>query len=92
MNGKGEMLDEEDFKYVWLDSFVFSYDGSGDKDSLKNEFKVDIRPANGTFSWWELLNVALPVFNVNYYQSVMMIAGSIACFHYPYSINVAGKY
>jgi hypothetical protein len=29
---------------------------------------------------------------VNYYQSVMMIAGSIACFHYPYSINVAGKY
>lgn len=94
MNGKGEMLDEEDFKYVWLDSFVFSYNGNAvdEKELLKNEFKVDIRPAIGTFSWLKFLNAALPVFNVNYYQSVMMIAGAIACFHYPYSINVAGEY
>ena len=94
MNGKGEMLDEQDFQYIWLNSFVFSYNGNGndDKDLLKNEFKVDISPAIATFNWFEFLNAALSVFNVNYYQSVMMIAGAIACFHYPYTINVAGEY
>lgn len=88
------MLDEEDFKHVWLNSFVFSYNGNGDddKDLLKNEFKVDISPAMAAFNWFEFLNAALPVFNVNYYQSVMMIAGAIACFHYPYTINIAGEY
>ena len=84
MNGKGQLIPEEETLYVWMDSY-----GAGPSDN--NEFKVQISPVLNTFSWTKFLDVALPVFNINFYQSVMMMAGAIACFHYPYSILIAGK-
>ena len=70
--------------HVWMDSY-----GAGPSDN--NKFKVEISPVLNTFSWTKFLDVALPVFNINFYQSVMMMAGAIACSHYPYSILIAGK-
>lgn len=84
MNGKGQLIPEEETLYVWMDSY-----GAGPSDNY--EFKVQISPVLNTFSWTKFLDVALPVFNINFYQSVMMMAGAIACFHYPYSILIAGK-
>lgn len=77
--------------YVWMDSY--GPVSSDDKELLiaKNEFKVDVAQVASTFSWRTILDAAKPVFNINLYQWVMMMAGAIACFHYPYSIHIAGK-
>lgn len=83
MNGKGEMVEDE--VYIWVAS---SYPGN--EMLARNEFKVNLSK-EAVFSWRKLLDAALPVFNVNFYQTVMMIAGAIACFHYPYSIQIAGE-
>ena len=91
MNGKGDLIREDEFSYVWLDSYVFCTSNDA-KEMLKNEFKVNIPRVINQFSWVEFLDAALPVLNVNFYQSIMMIAGAIACFHYPYSIKMAGNH
>ena len=59
MNGKGQLIPEEETLYVWMDSY-----GAGPSDN--NEFKVQISPVLNTFSWTKFLDVALPVFNINF--------------------------
>ena len=89
MNGQGEIIVDEEISYIWLDSYVFCT-SNDDKEVLKNEFKVNVPRVMEPFSWTEFLDAALPVFNINFYQSIMMVAGAIACFHYPYLIKIAG--
>ena len=55
------------------------------------EFKIDIGVSQALFNWKNFLDSAMPVLNVNYYQSMMMLARGIACFHNPYSIKIAGN-
>lgn len=86
MNGKGEVIPDEDKCYIWMDNYK-SYNHD---DMTKNEFKVEVTKERN-FSWKEFLDAAVPVFNENLYQCLMMLAGSIACFHYPYAIEIAGK-
>ena len=82
---------EEQRSHIWLDSYLHCA-SIEDKCDLKNEFVVDIpREMSGTFNWKSFLDAGFPVFNVNFYPSIMMIAGAIAWFHYPYSIMLAGK-
>ncbi|CAB3999359.1 Hypothetical predicted protein [Paramuricea clavata] len=72
---------------MWMDSYLCP---SAHEDLYVNtDFRVDISHPTSRFNWNNFLDTALPVFNVNFYQSVMMIAGAIACFHYPYAIAIA---
>lgn len=73
-----------------MDSYTYCV-SNDDKDVLENEFKVEIEQVIHPFGWMKFLDAALPVFNVNFYQSIKMMAGAIFCFHYPYSIQIAGK-
>lgn len=85
MDGKGEIIPDEKKDYIWMDNYCCS----DDMNIAKNEFKVKL--TESTFSWKEFIDAAVPVFTTNLYQCLMMIAGSIACFHYPYAIEIAGK-
>ena len=91
LNWKGEVIDMDAREYIWMDSYLCPNE---DKELfLTNaEFKIDIGVSQASFNWNNFLDSAMPVLNVNYYQSMMMLAGAIACFHYPYSIEIAGKY
>ena len=79
----------DDKEYIWMDSYLCPNE---DKDLfLTNaEFKIDIGVYQALFNWRNFLDSAMPVLNVNYYQ-LMMLAGAIACFHYPYSFEIAGN-
>lgn len=90
-NWEGEVIDTNDREYMWMDSYLCP---SEDKDLFMTnaELKIDVPDSPVLFSWNNFLDSALPVLNVNYYQSLMMLAGSIACFHYPYSIQIAGRF
>jgi hypothetical protein len=81
----------EEKSYVWMDTHACSDD---DRDIVldKDDFKINIAPeVLQPFNWICFLDAALPVLNVNFYPSIMMLEGAIACFHYPYSIKMAGK-
>ena len=94
LNWEGQRIDvnSDESKYIWMDSYLCP---SEDKDLFvaNAEFQIEMMTdSTSTFSWNEFLDSALPVLNVNFYQSVMMLAGAIACFHYPYSIQIAGTF
>ena len=94
LNWEGQRIDvnSDDNKYIWMDSHLCP---SEDKELFVTnaEFQIEMMTdSTATFSWNEFLDSALPVLNVNFYQSVMMLAGAIACFHYPYSIQIAGRF
>ena len=84
------MIDTNNREYMWIDCYLCP---SEDKDLfvMNAEFKIDINVTQVSFSWNNFLDSALSVLNVNYYQSMMMLAGAIACFHYRYSIKIAGN-
>jgi hypothetical protein len=84
------VIDENDREYMWMDSYLCP---SAHEDLFVNtDFKVEMSHPTSQLNWNKFLDTALPAFNVNFYQSVMMIAGAIACFHYPYAIAIAGKF
>lgn len=65
----------DDTGYVWLDGYVYS-SPNDEKECLKNEVKISIVEVWNSFHWVEFLNAASPVFNINFYQSIIMIAGA----------------
>ena len=87
MNGKGELIADDQIEHVWLADYSNCLSS---EDMKTNEFKVNIARIIQPFSWTHFLDALLPVFNANFFQSVMMLAGAIACFHYPYAIKIAG--
>lgn len=85
-------VNSDESKYIWMGSYLCPREGKG-LFVTNTECLIEIMTdSTVTFSWNEFLDFALPVSNVNFYQSVMMLSGTIACFHYPYSMQIAGRF
>jgi hypothetical protein len=91
MDGNGEIISDDKASYLWMDDGGI-FHARENVQIARNEFRLNITPTLNKFNWKHLLDTARPVFNVNFYQAIMMLAGSMACFHYPYAIKIAGMF